>query len=137
MRPHWTHITLPASKLDGTIDFFTRVCGLALVRDRRAEGGANVWLGPPPAAGGQPEFVVVFRQGEVIEPFNHFGFQCATRAEVTAIADQARRDGTLVTGPIDAGGCVGYLVIVREPSGHLVEFTHGQPLEGLHDHCPE
>jgi hypothetical protein len=26
---------------------------------------------------------------------------------------------------------VGYFVIVREPSGHLVEFTHGQPLKGL------
>jgi hypothetical protein len=36
-----------------------------------------------------------------------------------------------VEGPTDYGGSVGYFALVREPSGHLVEFTHGQPLKGL------
>ena len=38
---------------------------------------------------------------------------------------------TVVEGPTDYGGSVGYFVVVREPSGHLVEFTFGQPLRGV------
>ena len=127
----WTHFTLPVSDLDGSIRFFTEVCGLAVVRDRRREGGTTVWLGPAPAPGEEPEFVVVVSHGEVREPLDHFGFQCERREEVTAIADRAREAGNLVEGPTEYGGSVGYFVIVREPSGHLVEFTHGQPLKGL------
>jgi catechol 2,3-dioxygenase-like lactoylglutathione lyase family enzyme len=127
----WTHITLPLSDMDRSIAFFTEVCGLHVVRDRRREGGGTVWLGPKPADGAMPAFVLVAFQGEVVVPLDHFGFQCETREEVTAIADRARADGSLAYGPEDAGGSVGYFVIVREPSGHLVEFTHGQPLAGL------
>jgi catechol 2,3-dioxygenase-like lactoylglutathione lyase family enzyme len=44
---------------------------------------------------------------------------------------RSTRTGAPVEGPTDAGGSVGYFAIVREPSGHLVEFTFGQPLRGL------
>ena len=127
----WTHFTIPVSDLDGSIRFFTEVCGLAVVRDRRQEGGTTVWLGPAPRRNEDPEFVVVVSHGKVREPLDHFGFQCDGREEVTAIAERAKQSGTLVEGPIDYGGSVGYFAIVREPSGHLVEFTHGQPLKGL------
>ena len=59
MSVRWTHFTLPVSDLDGSIRFFTEVCGLAVVRDRRQEGGTTVWLGPAPAPSEEPEFVVV------------------------------------------------------------------------------
>ena len=127
----WTHITIPVTDMEGSIRFFTRVCGLSVVRDRRLEGGGTVWVGPAPAPGCDPQFVVVLSAGEVRTPLDHFGFQCASRDEVSAIANQAAADGSLVEGPTDYGGSVGYFVVVREPSGHLVEFTHGQPLEGL------
>lgn len=127
----WTHFTLPVADLTASVRFFTEECGLSVVRDRRAEGGTTVWLGPQAADGLDPEFVLVAFQGEVKEPLDHFGFQCETREEVTAIADRARANGTLVEGPTDYGGSVGYFVVVREPSGHLVEFTFGQPLRGL------
>jgi hypothetical protein len=32
---------------------------------------------------------------------------------------------------VDVGGVVGYFAMVRDPDGHLVEFTAGQPLRGL------
>jgi catechol 2,3-dioxygenase-like lactoylglutathione lyase family enzyme len=127
----WTHFTLPVGNLDASVRFFTEECGLSVVRDRRQEGGTTVWLGPKPVSGSDPDFVLVAYQGEVREPLDHFGFQCDTREEVTAIADRARLAGTLVEGPLDYGGSVGYFAVVREPSGHLVEFTHGQPLRGL------
>lgn len=129
----WTHFTLPVSDLAGSIAFFTDVCGLSVVRDRRAEGGSTVWIGPRPSSGALPEFVVVLYEGEVREPLDHFGFQCESREEVTELADRARGAGNLVEGPTDVGGSVGYFAMVREPSGHLVEFTYGQPLEGLRD----
>ncbi len=56
---HWTHFTLPLGDLEGSIKFFTEVCGLAIVRDRRLEGGSTVWLGPKPAEGADPEFALV------------------------------------------------------------------------------
>ena len=131
MAVRWTHITLPVTDIEGSIGFFTNVCGLAVVRDRRLEGGTSVWLGPQPEAGTDPHFVLVVHRGAVREPLDHFGFQCGSRDEVTAIAERARASGTLVRGPTDHGGSVGYVAIVREPSGHLVEFTCGQPLKGL------
>ncbi|MGH6611669.1 MAG: VOC family protein [Burkholderiaceae bacterium] len=131
MTPRWTHFTVPVNDIEASIEFFSSVCGLSVVRDRRLEGGTTVWLGPKPQSGSDPTFVVVIHRGEVREPLDHFGFQCESRDEVTTIAEQARADGTLVEGPVDEGGSVGYVAIVREPSGHLVEFTHGQPLRGL------
>lgn len=127
----WTHFTLPVSDLDGSIQFFTNTCGLSVVRDRRLEGGNTVWLGPSPLEGAEPQFVVVIALGDVREPLDHFGFQCERREEVTELARRAMESGTLVEGPTDYGGTVGYFAVVREPSGHLVEFTHGQPLHGL------
>jgi lactoylglutathione lyase len=64
-------------------------------------------------------------------PLDHFGFQCETRDQVTLIAEAFRKSGNLVEGPLDHGRSVGYFAVVREPSGHLVEFTFGQPLRGL------
>ena len=128
---YWTHVTLPLSDLDGSIKFFTETCGLAVIRDRRLEGGNTVWLGPKPTDGTDPEFALVAYRGEVKQPLDHFDFQCETREQVTAIADAARALGTLIEGPIDHGGSVGYYAVLREPSGHLVEFTHGQPMRGL------
>lgn len=117
--------------LEGSIRFFTEVCGLAVVRDRRLEGGGTVWIGPTPKPGADPDFVVVVAQGEIRAPLDHFGFQCETREAVADIAEKARSSSTLVRDPEDVGGSVDYFVLVREPSGHLVEFTHGQPLRGL------
>ena len=131
MAVRWTHITIPVTDIDGSIAFFTEVCGLSIVRDRRLKGGTTVWLGPQPETDADPAFVLVIHQGDVREPLDHFGFQCGSRDEVTAIADRARANGTLVEEPADLGGSVGYVAKVREPSGHLVEFTHGQPLKGL------
>ncbi len=55
----WTHFTLPVTDLDATVQFFTEDCQLSVVRDRRREGGSTLWLGPRPAPGCDPEFVLV------------------------------------------------------------------------------
>jgi len=129
--PRWTHITINCSNLERSVDFYTSVCGLTIVRDRRLEGRHNVWLGPPTRSDEDPLFVLVIVQEEVKSRLDHFGFQCDSREEVDRIAELARQQDTLVEPPVDIGGVVGYFTMVRDPDGHLVEFTFGQPLRGL------
>jgi lactoylglutathione lyase len=130
MATRWTHITINASDLDASVDFYTSLCGLSIVRDRRLEGH-NVWLGAATPAGEDPVFVLVIVQDEVKARLDHFGFQCDTRQEVDRIAELARQQDILVEPPIEVGGVVGYFAMVRDPDGHIVEFTFGQPLRGL------
>jgi len=131
MPTRWTHITINVRDLDRSVDFYTSVCGLSVVRDRRLEGRHNVWLGTPTPAGEDPTFVLVMVQDEVKARLDHFGFQCESREEVDRIAGYARRQNILVEPPVDVGGVVGYFSMVRDPDGHLIEFTFGQPLKGL------
>ena len=131
MPPRWTHITINVSDLDRSVEFYTSVCGLSIVRDRRREGRHNVWLGPPTEENQDPAFVLVMVQDEVKTRLDHFGFQCDSRAEVDEIAELARRDNFLVDSPTAVGGVVGYFTTIRDPDGHMIEFTFGQPLKGL------
>ena len=131
MPTRWTHITINVSDLNRSIEFYTSLCGLTIVRDRRPEGRHNVWLGPPTASGEDPTFILVMIQDEVKARLDHFGFQCDSRAEVDRIAEHARQQDILVQPPMDVGGVVGYFAMVRDPDGHIVEFTFGQPLKGL------
>lgn len=132
MMVRWTHVTITVSNIDRSIDFYTSFCGLSVVRDRRREGGGTVWLGPDPPTGKNPTFLLVIGQGEVTSRMDHLGFQCDSREQVDQIAERGRQLGILVEPPRDAGGVVGYFTMVSDPDGHLVEFTHGQPIEGLH-----
>jgi catechol 2,3-dioxygenase-like lactoylglutathione lyase family enzyme len=131
MPPHWTHITINVSDIDRSVDFYTTVCGLSIVRDRRKEGRHNVWLGPPVDDKEDPAFVLVMVQDEVKARLDHFGFQCDSREEVDRVAELAREQDILVEPPTNVGGVVGYFTTVRDPDGHLIEFTFGQPLRGL------
>jgi lactoylglutathione lyase len=129
--PSWTHITINCSDLERSVDFYTSICGLTIVRDRRLEGRHNVWLGPATKPDEDPLFVLVIVEDEVKARLDHFGFQCDSREEVDRIADIARQQNILVEPPVDIGGVVGYFTMIRDPDGHLVEFTFGQPLKGL------
>jgi catechol 2,3-dioxygenase-like lactoylglutathione lyase family enzyme len=131
MAARWTHITINCSDIDASVEFYTRLCGLSIVRDRRPEGRHNVWLGPATPPGKDPVFVLVLVQDQVTARLDHFGFQCDSRDEVNRIAETARRQNILVEPPVDVGGVVGYFAMVRDPDGHIVEFTFGQPLTGL------
>ena len=131
MPPRWTHITINTSNIDVSVDFYTSFCGLSIVRDRRLEGRHNVWLGPATPPREDPIFVLVIVQDEVKARLDHFGFQCDSREEVDQIAARAQQQSILVEPPVDVGGVVGYFAMVRDPDGHIVEFTFGQPLQGL------
>ena len=133
MAVRWTHITFTVSNIDRSIEFYTSFCKLSVIRDRRREGGGTVWLGPSPSPGMKPIFLLVIGEGEVTSRMDHLGFQCEQREDVDQIAERGRQLGILAVPPTDAGDPVGYFTILRDPDGHLVEFTYGQPIEGLRE----
>jgi len=59
---------------------------------------------------------------------DHLGFDVESRDRVNQIGALARAEGTLKYGPVDAGPIVGYIVLVRDPSGNTCEFSHGQAI---------
>jgi catechol 2,3-dioxygenase-like lactoylglutathione lyase family enzyme len=132
MTVRWTHITITVSNIERSIAFYSSFCNLSVLRDRRNEGGGTVWLGPKTPPGKNPTFLLVIGEGEVTSRMDHLGFQCEAREQVDEIAERGRQLAILEIEPTDVGGTVGYFTILRDPDGHLVEFTHGQPIEGLY-----
>lgn len=130
MAPRWTHVVLKVADLDRSIAFYERFCGLEVVRDGRP-AGHTVWLAPPGRGPGPPPFVLVLYRTGIDFRLDHLGFQCAAREEVDRIAAEGRRAGALAEPPTDFGGDIGYVMMLRDPDGHRVEFTFGQPLAGL------
>src|SRR5207249_4007107 len=132
MGVRWTHVVLKVRDLEHSIGFYRALCGLEVVHDGRPSGH-TVWMAPQRRASGPPAFVLVLYLTEVDCRIDHLGFQCDTRAEVDRVAAEARRRSALLEGPLDAGGEIGYVAMVRDPDGHRVEFTFGQPIAGLGD----
>lgn len=122
----WTHVALPAHDVDASIAFYAAYAGLRIVHDRSGHGQRVVWL-----ADGRRPFVLVLAQSarpvtRPLGPFAHLGIAVASRADVEALAERARREGRLQDEPTDLGPPVGYFCTVRDPDGHTVEFSYGQ-----------
>jgi catechol 2,3-dioxygenase-like lactoylglutathione lyase family enzyme len=129
-RPHLTHVALFVKDPARTVDFYQRFAGLHLVHDRTDNGTRVVWLSETEH---DPEFVIVAiaappGQAEVPPHMAHFGYDVPSRAAVEEIATRAEQEAILELAPTDAGAIVGYICIVRDPDGNLVEFSHGQPI---------
>ncbi len=125
-----THVVLKVSDLDRSIAFYRRFCAFEIARDGRPRGH-TVWLAPARRAPGEPEFVLVLYLTPVDCRIDHLGFQCGAREEVDRIAAEGEALGILAEPPFEGGGDIGYVTMLRDPDGHLVEFTYGQPLRGL------
>ncbi len=130
MRPTLTHLALHVPDLDACIAFYAQFCGMDVFHERAGKGSRIVWMAEP---GKEREFIFVIMPGgrdrELAEDdYSHFGFALTSRAEVDAIAAQARHAGCLVWEPRDEPYPVGYYCGVRDPAGNYVEFSYGQPL---------
>lgn len=140
MRPSFTHIALHTPDLEATIAFYHRYCGLRVAHDRGEGADRVVWLAEP---GEAARFVFVLIGGAPDRPpqaegdFSHLGFALPSRDAVDALAEAGRRAGCLAFAPREEPWPTGYYCALRDPSGALVEFSHGQPLgpgsEGLAD----
>jgi lactoylglutathione lyase len=128
----WTHVALPASDIDASVDWYRSWTPLAVVHERTDDDGRTVWLANP----GEHlyPFVLVLvmhwaargRRQPQLTPFAHLGIECPTRADVDAIAARAREEGLLAWEPADRGFPIGYICAVHDPDGNVVEFSYDQ-----------
>ncbi|MCZ6785223.1 MAG: VOC family protein [Proteobacteria bacterium] len=116
-----THVALPSSNLERSIEFYARYARMEVVH--RREGA--VWLSDKT----RPFVIVLLAASEVsnpLVPFAHLGVGCESREEVERLSSLAESEGCLVGGPNDYGPPVGYWSFIRDPDGHTLEVSFGQ-----------
>jgi catechol 2,3-dioxygenase-like lactoylglutathione lyase family enzyme len=122
-----THVALPVADVAASVAFYARYAAMRVVHRRRdpASGHEVVWL-----SDGTRPFVIVLIEvqhvGGRLEGLAHLGVACATRDEVDRLCADARAEGRLRLGPLDAGAPVGYFALLADPDGHTLELSHGQ-----------
>jgi catechol 2,3-dioxygenase-like lactoylglutathione lyase family enzyme len=124
-----THIALPVSNLERSIEFYATYGGMEVVHRRiDAETGvAVVWLTDQTRP-----FAIVLIQAHpvqpVLSPLAHLGIGCKSREAVDMLCNKARQAGLLVEEPKDSGYPVGYWAFLRDPDGHTLELSYGQEI---------
>lgn len=138
--PRLTHVALPCSDLDRSIDFYTSVTPLVVVARHEDTGGRAAWLSnegqardpfvlvlaelPPAAAAGMG--LEPGRPMTTLSPFAHIGIEMPERADVDAVAETGRALGALHWEPRDMAEHIGYICALKDPDGNIIEFSHGQ-----------
>ena len=126
-----THIALHVHDLAACIAFYERYCGMRIAQERTDSRGRRVvWMAEP---GRSRQFIFVLLPGgpgreQPAGDYSHLGFALGSREAVDAVAEQARTEGCLLWAPREEPYPVGYYCGVRDPDGHFVEFSFGQPL---------
>ena len=134
--PRWTHVALRVADIDATIAWYTEFTTLELLVKREDEDGWGAWLGHPDA--GEFPFVLVlaqFRDGHdpfapapiaKLAPFNHFGIELPTKDAVDEIAARAEAADCLAMPAKQMPDPIGYICMLEDPDGNLVEFSYDQ-----------
>lgn len=124
-----THIALPVSNIEQSIEFYTTYAQMQVVH-RRIDANAGVavaWL-----SDNTRPFVIVLIQTNsvqpILSPFAHLGVGCKSREAMDVLCDKARQEGILVEEPKDSGYPVGYWAFLRDPDGHTLELSYGQEI---------
>ena len=131
MTEAFTHCALHVRDLAEAVAFYESYCGLKVVKEHGQGAGRVVWLATP---GAESSFVLVLLGGgaehvQDKDDMTHYGFAVATREDVDRLAERAKRDGCLHWEPRDYAPPTGYLCGVKDPTGHIIEFSYGQPLD--------
>lgn len=124
-----THIALPVSDLEQSIEFYATYADMQVVHRRidPESGVAVAWLTDQTRP-----FVIVLIQTSsvhpVLSPLAHLGVGCRSREAMDMRCDKARQAGVLVGEPKDSGYPVGYWAFLRDPDGHTLELSYGQEI---------
>lgn len=134
--PRWTHVALRVDDIDATIAFYTAMTPLELIDKRQDEAGFGAWLGMPGATS-NPFILVVaqFFEGcdpfadapkEVLAPFAHLGMELPSKDAIDEIAARAAAADCLAMPPTMMPPPIGYICMVRDPDGNMIEFSWDQ-----------
>ena len=123
-----THVALPVSDLERSLDFYARYAAMQVVH-RRTDPNTHksvAWISDLTRP-----FVLVLIEADAFEHslgglFSHIGRGVRSRDEVDRLAEQAKAEGRTVLGPMDYGYPVGYWAYIVDPDGHNLEVSYGQ-----------
>jgi len=126
--PGLNHVALQVSDIEASVAFYERWAGLQVL-DRLEDptsGNKAVRLGEKAR-----DFVVALVQSpqpvrHQLAGMCHLGVGCVDRAEVDRLCAEAKKDGCLSHGPVDAGFPLGYWAFLADPDGHQLELSYGQ-----------
>jgi lactoylglutathione lyase len=134
--PRWTHIALRVTDISATIDWYTKFTPLVLIDRREDENGYGAWLGMPEKTNNP--FLMVLAQFfpetdpfagapiATLQPFAHVGIELPSRSDVDDIAAKAEAAGCLAMPPTMMPAPIGYITMLRDPNGNMVEFSWDQ-----------
>lgn len=135
-RPRWTHVALRVADIEASIRWYEEYTPLELLERRADADGFGAWLGHPDAA--DRPFILVLAQflpghdpyagtpfGS-LQPFAHLGIELPTREEVDDMAARGEANGCLSFPATQLPPPVGYICMLRDPDGNLVEFSFDQ-----------
>lgn len=124
-----THVALPVSNIERSLQFYAAYAGMQLVH-RRIDGETGlevVWLSDRTRP-----FVIVLIEADsvhpVLSPFAHLGIGCKSREYMDILCQRAKQEGILIKDPTDSGYPVGYWAFLRDPDGHTLELSYGQEI---------
>lgn len=103
---------------------------MRVIHRRPGKGSQIVWMAEP---GRESDFIFVIMPGGeprqlAANDYSHFGFALQSREEVDAMVAKAEAAGCLLWAQRNEPYPVGYYCGVRDPAGHHIEFSYGQPL---------
>jgi len=122
-----THIALPVSNLEKSLEFYAKYADMQVVHSRQSENSGTrvAWISDRT----RPFVIVLIEMGEVeypLRPAAHLGVGCASREEVDRLVAEAEDEGRAVFGPTDSPYPVGYWALISDPDDHTLEVSHGQ-----------
>ena len=134
--PTWTHIALRVGDIDASIAWYEQFTPLQLLDKRQDDMGFGAWLGQPESA--ERPFILVLAQflpetdpfkaypKEVLTPFAHLGIELPTREALDRAAARAEVAGCLAMPPTQMPPPIGYVCMLRDPDGNMIEFSYDQ-----------
>jgi lactoylglutathione lyase len=129
----WTHIALPCTDMDRTIEWYETYTPLELLDRREDADGEGAWLGHPDQ--GDKPFILVlvsfFRDQDkgpqpIMAPFAHIGIEMPSKEMVDEIAARGEQAGCLSWPPTQMPDPIGYICALTDPDGNVIEFSYDQ-----------
>ena len=138
--PRWTHVAIPASDIDRSVEFYTSLTPLVVVDTWRDDTGTSIWLSNEKQVETPMVLVLVQladqlmgdfdqvpgRPHPTLSPFAHIGIELPSREAVDEIAERARAMGCLHWEPRQMPKHIGYICACKDPDGNVVEFSYDQ-----------
>ena len=132
----WTHMALRVADIDATIDWYLAHTPLELLDRRSDDDGFGAWLGHPDSSA-NPFILVIaqFLPGKdpfapapiaKLAPFNHIGIELPNKEDVDAMAARGEAEGCLAFPARMMPAPIGYICMLQDPDGNLVEYSYDQ-----------